>query len=121
MMEDVFLPIAIVGMLFIGVPWIIFHYITQWRKTGSVTVEDEKMMDEMFDLARRLEDRMQTIERIIAADNPEFRPAPSRDREAGPRLEKDRPLRNDDYRRDPRDHDYAARAPRDEDYRRERY
>ena len=39
-MEDVFLPIVIVGMLFIGLPWLIFHYVTQWKRSGSLSIED---------------------------------------------------------------------------------
>lgn len=74
-MEDVFLPIVIVGMLFIGLPWVILHYITQWKKAGSISVEDENLLDELYETARRLEARLETIERIVAADNPDFRPS----------------------------------------------
>ena len=82
-MEDVFLPIVIVGMLFIGTPWVILHYVTKWRQAPKITDEDERLLDELHLLARRLEDRLQTVERIIAADNPDFRPA--------------RPLHDDQY------------------------
>ncbi|PHQ63022.1 MAG: envelope stress response membrane protein PspB [Sphingobium sp.] len=79
-MEDVFLPIMICGMLFIGMPWLIFHYVTKWKQAPKITDEDEKLLDELHLLARRLEERLQTIERIVAADNPDFRPArPSHD------------------------------------------
>jgi phage shock protein B len=73
--EDVFLPIMIVGMLFIGLPWVVLHYITQWKKAGSISVEDENLLDELYETARRLEARLETVERIIAADNPDFRPS----------------------------------------------
>ena len=74
-MEDVFLPIIIVGMLFIGLPWVIMHYITKWKQSATITGEDEKLLDELHYLARQLEERLQTVERIIAADNPDFRPS----------------------------------------------
>jgi phage shock protein B len=74
MAEDVFLPVVICGMLFIGLPWILFHYVTQWKRAGSLTVEDENLLDELHDTARRLDERMRSIERIIAADNPNWRP-----------------------------------------------
>jgi len=77
MLDDVFLPIVIVGMLFIGLPWVIMHYITKWKQAGTITGEDEKLLDEMHYLARQLEERLQTVERIIAADNPDFRPSRS--------------------------------------------
>jgi phage shock protein B len=72
-MEDVLLPIVIVGMLFIGMPWLVLHYVTQWRKTGSLSVEDEKLLNELHETARRLDDRLCTIERIITADHPDWK------------------------------------------------
>ena len=72
-MEDVFMPIIIVGMLFIGLPWLIFHYVTQWKRSGGLSIEDENLLDELHETARRLDDRLATIERIIAADDPTFR------------------------------------------------
>lgn len=78
-MEDVFLPVVICGFLFIGMPWIILHYVTQWKKSGSITREDESLLDELYETARRLDDRLHSIERIVAAETPELevrRPAP---------------------------------------------
>ena len=73
-MEEVFLPIVFCGMLFIGFPWLILHYVTQWRRARGLSVEDENLLDELHELERRLEDRLQTLERIVEADNPGFRP-----------------------------------------------
>ena len=82
-MEDVVVPIMVVGMLFIGLPWLIFHYVTQWKRSGGLSQEDEKLLDELHFTARRLDDRLNSIERIIAADNPTWRPA----RDAEPPVE----------------------------------
>ncbi len=73
MFEDVFLPIMIVGMLFIGLPWIIFHYITKWKTQATLTVPDEKLLEELHEAARRLDDRICTIERIMSAEDPAWR------------------------------------------------
>ncbi|GAA0671575.1 phage shock protein B [Sphingomonas insulae] len=59
----------------IGLPWLIFHYVTKWKQAPKITDEDEKLLDEMFNLARRLEERINTVERIVAADNPDFKPS----------------------------------------------
>ena len=72
-MEDVLVPILIVGMLFIGLPWIIFHYVSKWKTAATLTTEDENLLDELHDLARRLDDRMCTVERIVQAENPNWR------------------------------------------------
>lgn len=79
-MEDIVIPIIAITSIFIGLPWLIFHYITKWKQAATLTGEDEKLLDELHYTARRLEDRLMTIERIIAADNPDFRPTlPSED------------------------------------------
>ena len=81
-MNDFLVPVFICGILFIGLPWIIFHYVTKWKQAGSITGEDEKLLDELHYVARQLEERLITVERIIAADNPDFRPLrPERDDE----------------------------------------
>jgi phage shock protein B len=72
-MEEILVPIFVVGMLFIGLPWIVFHYITRWKTAATLTTEDENLLDELHDLARRLDERMNTIERIIQAENPNWR------------------------------------------------
>lgn len=73
-MNDFLIPVFICGILFLGLPWIVFHYITKWKQAGSITGEDEKLLDELHYVARQLEERLITVERIIAADNPDFRP-----------------------------------------------
>lgn len=74
-MEDVFLPIIIVGMLFIGLPWVIMHYITKWKTAATITTDDEVLLEELYNLARRLDERMDTVERLVASDDPAFTPA----------------------------------------------
>jgi phage shock protein B len=69
----IIIPILVVGMLFIGLPWLIFHYITKWKSQATITTEDENLLDELHDLARRLDERMMTIERIVQAENPNWR------------------------------------------------
>ena len=63
-----------IGALFIGLPWLVLHYVTKWKTAPKITDEDERLLDEMQALARRLEDRVMTVERIIAADNPDWKP-----------------------------------------------
>lgn len=72
-MEDVFLPIVIVGMLFIGLPWIILHYLTRWKSGRGISAQDEILLDDLHEMARRLDGRLDSIERIIAADNPNWK------------------------------------------------
>ena len=54
-------------------PWLIFYYITKWKTAATLTSGDEKLLDELHDAARRLDDRLCTIERIMTAENPNWR------------------------------------------------
>lgn len=59
--------------LFVGLPWLVFHYITRWKTAATLTNEDEKLMEELYELARRLDERACTLERIMTAENPNWR------------------------------------------------
>ena len=74
-MEDVLVPIMVVGMLFIGLPWVILHYLTKWKTAATITSDDEVLLEELYNLARRLDERMDTVERLVASDDPAFTPA----------------------------------------------
>jgi phage shock protein B len=72
-MEDILVPLVVVPVMFIGLPWLIFHYITKWKTAATLTDGDEKLLDELHEAARRLDDRLLTIERIMTAENPNWR------------------------------------------------
>jgi phage shock protein B len=72
-MEAILVPLIVMPVLFIGFPWLIFHYITKWKQAKILTSSDEKLLDELHDVARRLDDRVGTIERIMTVENPEWR------------------------------------------------
>lgn len=74
-MEEVIVAPIVVGILFLGLPWLILHYVTKWKQAKTLTGEDEQLLDELYETARRLEGRLHTVERIITADHPDFRPA----------------------------------------------
>ena len=69
--------------LFIGLPWLIFHYMTKWKQAKTLTDSDERLLDDLHEAARRLDDRLCTIERIMTAENPNWRQQclPGRDRD----------------------------------------
>ena len=75
----------VVPVIFIGLPWIILHYITRWKTAATLTTDDETLLEELYQLAKRLDERMDTVERLVAADNPDFSPA---------RLQADRDIDN---------------------------
>jgi len=71
-MEEALVPGIVVAILFLGLPWLILHYMTKWRQAKTLTESDEKLLDDLHDAARRLDDRICTIERIMTAENPNW-------------------------------------------------
>ena len=66
-------PVIAIIAIFIGLPWLIMHYVTRWKTAATLTGGDEKLLEELHDMARRLDDRMCSIERIMTAENPNWR------------------------------------------------
>jgi len=75
-MEDVtgiFVGGLSVVILFLGLPWLIFHYITKWKTAKTLTDDDEKLLDGLHEAARRLDDRLCMFEGTMTAENPNWR------------------------------------------------
>lgn len=69
-MEKIF----IIPVVVIGLPWLILHYVTKWKTATTITSDDEVLLDELYQLARRLDERMDTVERLVASDHVDFQP-----------------------------------------------
>ena len=53
--------------------WIIFHYVTKMKTAKGLTAEDEKMLSEIWESTNRMEERIQTLERILDIEAPNWR------------------------------------------------
>jgi phage shock protein B len=87
--------VIIVPMIVIGLPWLILHYVTKWKTAPTLTLDDETMLEELYQLARRLDERMDTVERLVSSDHDDFKPAKishSRELDEQPLREIDRML-----------------------------
>ena len=49
---------------------IIFYFITKWKQTREISGDDERMLEELWELSQRLEERIETLERILEDDTP---------------------------------------------------
>jgi phage shock protein B len=78
MNEQSITVIAVFGILFsagvvIGLPWMILHYIVQWRRAGSLKAGDEHMLEDVWRAARAMERRIEALEAILEAQAPGWR------------------------------------------------
>ena len=72
-MEDFFAILGI-GVVMISLLWIILHYVTKWKTAPTITNDDEVLLEELYNLAKRLDERMDTVERLVATDDASFNP-----------------------------------------------
>jgi phage shock protein B len=66
----------VLGVLFltIVVPmWISAHYGTRWRAARRLSSDDERALGELWQSARRMEARIDALERILDSEAPGWR------------------------------------------------
>ena len=64
----VVLLLTIVAPLFI-----VLHFVTKWKQGREISGDDEQMLEDLYVLSQRLEDRLETLERILDDDMSEGR------------------------------------------------
>lgn len=67
---------TLLGILFLVVVapiWIVAHYATRWRTARMLSRDQERILADLYESARRMEDRMQSLERILDAEAPGWR------------------------------------------------
>ncbi|MEM6537180.1 MAG: envelope stress response membrane protein PspB [Pseudomonadota bacterium] len=72
-MDEGVVAITIVALLFVALPATVMHYVTEWRKSKAPTADDERLVDDLWRTAQRLERRVETLERILDKEAPEWR------------------------------------------------
>ncbi|MDX1626444.1 MAG: envelope stress response membrane protein PspB [Wenzhouxiangellaceae bacterium] len=72
MTDLLFVPL-IVFTVIVAPIWLILHYSTRNSANRKLSSKDEALLDELHENARRLEDRIHSLERILDADTPEWR------------------------------------------------
>ncbi len=66
--------LAVILFLTIGLPlFIVLHFVTRWKQSREISRDDEKLLEELWSLSQRLEDRIETLERILDDDRPTWR------------------------------------------------
>lgn len=72
-MDEFLVPVAIVAILFVAFPAVLLHYQTELRKTKSISTDDERLMDDLWKTAQRLERRVEALETILDKEAPDWR------------------------------------------------
>lgn len=67
------IPIIAILCIFVACPWLFLHYSTRRRETQGLSREDEKMLEDLWQLANRMERRVESLETILDAKAPNWR------------------------------------------------
>lgn len=58
----------VLGVVFVSVVLplvIVLHYVTKWKEAKGLTKEDEKMLEEIWASAKKMESRINALETIL--------------------------------------------------------
>ena len=71
---DQLLTVALIVFLLVPAPlFIILHFITKWKQSREISGGDEKMLEDMWLTSQRVEERLETLERILDSELPDWR------------------------------------------------
>ncbi len=68
--------LTIAVIVFIAVPaplFIVLHFITKWKQSREISAGDEQMLEDLWRLAQRLEERLESLETILDSELPDWR------------------------------------------------
>ena len=66
--------LAIILCLTVVVPLVIvLHFITKWKQSREISGDDEKMLEDMYVMSQRMEERIVTLEKILDDELPDWR------------------------------------------------
>jgi phage shock protein B len=68
-----FLVLGILFLVVVAPIWLICHYTTQLRNARRLSGDDEKTLGELWQSARRMEGRIETLERVLDSEAPGWR------------------------------------------------
>ena len=72
-MSDLLFVPLIVFIVIVAPIWLILHYATRNSANRRLNSKDEALMEELHENARKMEERIHTLERILDADSPRWR------------------------------------------------
>ena len=68
------LMVALIVFLTIPAPLIIvMYFVTKWKQARELSASDERLIEDMWRLSQKLEDRVDSLETILNHEMPDWR------------------------------------------------
>lgn len=68
--------IGVALIVFVAIPaplFIVLHFITKWKQAREISGGDERMLEDLWGLSQRLEERLESLETILDTELPDWR------------------------------------------------
>jgi phage shock protein B len=66
--------LAIILFVTIVIPLIVvLHFVTKWKQSREISGDDEKMLEDMYVMSQRMEERIVALETILEDELPDWR------------------------------------------------
>lgn len=68
--------IGVALIVFLAIPaplFIILYFMSKWKQSRELSSADEEMLEELWTLSQRLEERLEALETILDNDAPDWR------------------------------------------------
>ena len=66
--------LAIILVVTIVIPLIVvLHFVTKWKQSREISGDDERMIEDMYVMSQRMEERIVTLETILEDELPDWR------------------------------------------------
>ena len=64
-MDESIIALMAILSIFVILPGMTFHYISQWRRQKTLQPDDERMMEDLWRSAKAMERRLATLEALL--------------------------------------------------------
>ena len=68
--------VVVLLIVFLAIPapiFIVLYFVTKWKQSREITGGDEQMLEEIWGMSHRLEERLEALETILDNEVPEWR------------------------------------------------
>lgn len=73
MFPDFVFPLLVIFLVVVLPIWLVMHYVNRSSADRKLNSKDEALLEELNESARKMEDRIRSLDRILDADSPNWR------------------------------------------------
>ena len=68
-MDEGLIALVAILSIFVFLPGMVLHYVSQWRRQKTLQPDDERMLEDLWRSAKAMERRLETLEALLAHDD----------------------------------------------------